>query len=143
MSSFSRAFKRLAHNDTSSAPGHQGGVLIPKDLQGFFPILSGTPTTLKPTVEKWLKADLYDGPKFIGQVDTRYQHQTWRAKRNPERRLTSGLGVLLHLAKKDDILLIEKDDIDSLLYRLTLHQAGSSGFKGIVAKIGNERWGFI
>jgi putative restriction endonuclease len=32
-------FKRLAPNDTGAAPGHQGGIVIPKDLGPYFPDL--------------------------------------------------------------------------------------------------------
>ena len=30
-------FKILANNDTGAAAGHQGGVVIPKDLRVYFP----------------------------------------------------------------------------------------------------------
>ena len=32
-------FKRLANNDTGNARGHQGGIVVPKDLRQFFPEL--------------------------------------------------------------------------------------------------------
>jgi putative restriction endonuclease len=36
----SPVYKVLAANDTSSAPGHQGGVVIPKKLWEYFPPLN-------------------------------------------------------------------------------------------------------
>jgi putative restriction endonuclease len=33
-------FNVLAHNDTGQAVGHQGGIVIPKDLDPYFPQLS-------------------------------------------------------------------------------------------------------
>lgn len=134
-------FKRLAHNDCASAPGHQGGVLIPKDLEGYFPKLSGNVTAAHPTVDAWIKATLLDGSSQVGSVQTRYQYQTWTAKRSPERRLTSNLGSLLYLAKKDDILLIERSESNPLEYRITLHRAGTVDFNKILTKIGHRRWG--
>lgn len=48
-------FKRLAHNDTGQASGHQGGVVVPKDLRVYFPALDeGLASANAPTVDRYL-----------------------------------------------------------------------------------------
>ena len=70
-------FKRLASNDTAAAPGHQGGLVIPKDLRRFFPGLLGRISASTPTLDRRILADLYDGALFLARVNTRYQYQSW------------------------------------------------------------------
>ena len=46
-------FKRLAHNDTGAAKGHQGGLAFPKDLREFLPALDeGLTGETTPTVDR-------------------------------------------------------------------------------------------
>ena len=94
MESFDYAvFKVLANNDTGGAPGHQGGIVIPKDIADFFPPLPSVTSAENPTVEAILTADLFREGHFLETIQTRYQHQTWGGNRSPERRLTANLGV--------------------------------------------------
>jgi putative restriction endonuclease len=136
-------FKMLAHNDTGGAPGHQGGVLIPKDLQAYFPPLVNQCTPENPTVSAFITADLYDGVTPLGSVQTRYQYQTWGATRSPERRITSNIGELRSRATKDDILLVEKQTGSALTYRLTLVRKGSPRHSAITRAAPGRRWGFL
>lgn len=142
MNGFDRPlFKRLAHNDTGSAAGHQGGIVITKDLDRYFPQLSGVVTIFAPTVDTRVKAALFVGSVQVGLVETRYQYQTWGAARSPERRLTGNLGLIRNLASADDFLLIERSLSDPESYRLTLHKAGTPEFAALLAKVGVRRWG--
>jgi hypothetical protein len=136
-------FKMLAHNDTGRAVGHQGGALIPKALESYFPPLHGQTSAANPTLSEYIRAELVDGNKSRGIVETRYQYQTWRAARSPERRLTGNLQALLGTARRDDILLIERDLKDSLKFRLTLLRQGTADHTALLAKIGRKRWGFL
>lgn len=136
-------FKMLAHNDTGGAPGHQGGVLIPKDLEAYFPPLVNQCTPLNPTVSAFINAALYDGSTALGSVQTRYQYQTWGGTRSPERRITSNIGELRSRATEDDILLVEKDINNSLSYRLTLIRKGSKAYSAIQQAAPGRRWGFL
>jgi len=51
-------FKVLSNNDTGAASGHQGGFVIPKDLEDFFPDVVGTISATNPTVDIPIDADL-------------------------------------------------------------------------------------
>lgn len=92
-------YKKLAHNDTGSAVGHQAGVLIPKDLESYFPKLSGTVGASHPTLDVQITAELVRGSSHAGTVDTRYQYQTWGGTRRAERRITGNLQNLLGTVK--------------------------------------------
>ncbi len=80
-------FKKLAHNDTGQAAGHQGGIVIPKAISQFFPPLPAVTATGGPTEDSFLSADLFVDGQRVDTVQTRYQHQTWGGTRSPERRL--------------------------------------------------------
>ena len=136
-------FKILAHNDTGQAVGHQGGVLIPKELEPYFPSLSKRVTQQAPTQEEFVTADLFDGDRFLETVDTRYQYQTWGGGRTPERRLTKNLGSLRNLAQADDLLVIERSTSDEKHYRLRLIRKGTSGFELLTAGLEGMRWGLL
>jgi putative restriction endonuclease len=136
-------FKRLPSNDTGAAPGHQGGMVIPKDLRQFFPGLVGRITARTPTIDRRIWADLYDGERFLARVNTRYQFQTWGGERSPESRLTDNLSALRNLAQADDVLIIQRSLIDLDLYRLTLIRNNSPSFSPISPLIGRERWGVL
>lgn len=136
-------FKRLPSNDTGEAPGHQGGVVIPKDLRPFFPGLTGRTSADNPTLDHRITAELFDGARFLGSVNTRYQFQTWGGTRPPEARLTDELGPLRNRAKAGDVLLIQRaiDELDR--YRLILVRQGTPDFAYISPAIGARRWGSL
>jgi len=134
-------FKRLANNDTSAAKGHQGGIVIPKSLDSFFPVLP-EPSIAKPAPDIRLHAAMFDGPLQVGLGDTRYQYQSWGGTRL-ERRLTDNLGPIRSLAKKDDFLVLERSLSDPLFYRLTLHRAGTPGFAATLSKAAGRSWGAV
>lgn len=139
----SRAFKRLAHNDTGSARGHQAGVLIPKDLASHFPHLSGVVNPAAPTIDQAIDAELVVDGKVVGTTTTRYQHQTWGATRRAERRVTKNLQPLLASAKKGDLLVIEQQPGTPLSYRFMLHRQGTAGYSSLSSLVGPRRWGTI
>lgn len=134
-------FKRLAHNDTGQAVGHQAGVLIPSAMDSYFPQLGAMATALNPAPGVDVTADLFDGTTYLGEVITRYQYQTWGGTRSPERRITGNLAPLRDLAQADDILLIERGIPDPDRYRLTLVRQGSPAFTSLSARVGNRRFG--
>jgi putative restriction endonuclease len=135
-------YKKLAHNDTGAAPGHQGGIVIPKDIARFFPVL---PALLpgNATVDTRLTADLFVDGSRLATVETRYQHQTWGGTRTAERRLTDNLGPLRNQASKDDILLFAKDlDVDGYI-QLHLIRKGTADYARLDGVIGSSRWGLL
>lgn len=134
-------FKKLARNDTSSAPGHQGGIVIPKDISQFFPILADPGNN--PTVDQELNADLFINGTRVASVTTRFQHQTWGGTRSPERRLTSNLGKLRDVARADDIVLFRKDLDDDEYIQIHLIQQGSEVYREIEKLVGSRRWGSL
>jgi putative restriction endonuclease len=136
-------FKRLSHNDTGAARGHQGGIVVPKELDSYFPQLSRKVSSESPTVDQQVRAILMLGLGYLGAVETRYQFQTWGGTRSPERRLTGNLGALRNLASGGDILTIERSLIDERLYRLTLYRRASAEFAGISALAGGRNWGAL
>ncbi|WP_422362470.1 HNH endonuclease [Pyruvatibacter mobilis] len=134
-------FKKLAHNDTGKARGHQGGIVIPKDIAQFFPPLPAVTSATGPTVDTQLVAELFVDGRKVGTVRTRYQHQTWGGKRSPERRLTDNLGVLRNEAAEDDILLFSKSLVDDGYIQLHLIRQDSDQYEILNSKIGEARWG--
>ena len=143
MAFHSPIFKMLAHNDTGGAVGHQGGVLIPKMLESYFPLLSSQVTSTAPTVSAHIEAELFDGLAALATVTTRYQYQTWGATRSPERRITGNLGPLRSRAKADDILLMERSLSHPSTYRLTLIRTGTPRYQTILTAAPGRRWGFL
>lgn len=134
-------FKLLAHNDTGQAAGHQGGVVIPKDLDPFFPPLSRRVTAAQPTQEEIITADLFVGNQFLETVETRYQYQTWGGARSPERRLTRNLGSLRNQAAQNDMLIIRRGIEDDRHYQLRLIKQNMPEYAALTVGIGNRRWG--
>jgi putative restriction endonuclease len=135
-------YKKLAHNDTGAARGHQGGIVIPKDIARFFPVLPALPAGSS-TVDTRLTADLFVEGTRVATVETRYQHQTWGGTRTAERRLTDNLGPLRNLASKDDILLFSKDlELDGHI-QLHLVRKGTADYARIDRVIGVSRWGLL
>lgn len=136
-------YKKLAHNDTGAAAGHQGGIVIPKAISEFFPPLPTENAEGQPTVDKRIKADLFVAGVRVGTVETRYQHQTWGGTRSAERRLTDNLGPLRNVATEDDIVLFKKDLLDDEYLQIHLLQKGSEEYKQLDARIGSKRWGIV
>jgi putative restriction endonuclease len=136
-------FKKLAHNDTGAAAGHQGGIVVPKDISDFFPQLPNTTSALQPTVDKTLTAQLFVDGIHVATVETRYQHQTWGGTRPAERRLTGNLGPLRNVASADDILLFTKDVEDDSLVQLHLLRKGSTEFARVNLLAGARRRGIL
>jgi putative restriction endonuclease len=134
-------FKKLAHNDTGKARGHQGGIVIPKAIAQFFPPLPAVIASGAPTVDSILVADLFVDGKRVGTVRTRYQHQTWGGTRPPERRLTDNLGALRNEASENDLLLFTKDLDDDGYIQLHLIRQGTPLYQALTARIGDRRWG--
>jgi putative restriction endonuclease len=133
-------FKKLAHNDTGAADGKQGGFLIPKGLDKYFPDLSIKPSP-GPTVDEDIRAALFEDNVQLGVVTTRYQYQTRGGKRKPERRITGNLGPLHDKAIAGDILTIERSVADPDFYRLRLVKAGTATFTALSARVGTRSWG--
>lgn len=136
-------FKVLANNDTGNARGHQGGIVIPKDLRAFFPGLIVPVSAITPTTDRRVEAQLFVENSYKGTVRTRYQFQTWGGARGPEARLTDQLVPLRNSAVGGDILIIQRS-IDRLdYYRLTLVRSSSPEFSEVVALLGGRRWGVL
>lgn len=136
-------FKVLANNDTGAASGHQGGVVIPKVLRPFFPGLSGVISSLNPTTDQRIEADLFVENRFLTSVSTRYQYQTWGGTRTAESRLTDQLSSLRNLAQGEDILIFQRG-IDRLdRYRLTLVRRSSDEYGPLQGLVAGKRWGIL
>jgi len=134
-------YKVLANNDTGAAPGHQGGFVLPKDLEDYLPLLREETSPEKPTVDITITADLFNGSEYVKTVETRYQYQTWGGARSPERRITRNLSDLLNRAKGGDILIIERGiDVDSH-YRFRLIGASNPLHPQLISSFGSARWG--
>lgn len=136
-------FKVLANNDTGAASGHQGGFVLPKDLEDYLPLLRNETSVARPTVDVEITAELFDGTTYLGTVETRYQYQTWGGARSPERRITRNLSVLLNRAKGDDILVIERGIQVDTHYRFRLIRADNPLYAGLLASFAGSRWGVV
>lgn len=136
-------FKKLAHNDTGSARGHQGGIVVPKAIAEFFPPLTVASSSSGPTVDVRLKAELLVDGVRVAIVDTRFQHQTWGGTRPAERRLTDNLGPLRNEASENDIVLFSKDLTDDSFIRIHLLRQGTPEYNKLNATIGSARWGIV
>lgn len=136
-------FKKMARNDTGAAVGHQGGIVIPKDIAEFFPRLTNVASESSPTVDKMLRADLFVDGNRVDRVETRYQHQTWGGTRSAERRLTGNLGALRNEADADDIVLFTKDLQDDGYIQIHLLRKGTSKHAIMETRIGEKRWGVV
>jgi len=136
-------YKVLANNDTGAARGHQGGIVIPKDIRPFFPGLSEKTSSNNPTQDRRVEAELYIENQYKGLVSTRYQYQTWGGTRSAESRLTDKLGPIRNLAIGGDILIIQRNMTRLDSYRLTLVPQSSVHF-AVVASLANGRsWGIL
>lgn len=136
-------FKVLANNDTGAAAGHQGGFVLPKDLEDYLPLLRNETSVEKPTVDVEITAELFDGATYLGTADTRYQYQTWGGARSPERRITRNLSVLLNRAKGDDVLLIERGIQVDTHYRFSLIREANPLYADLFRSLAGLRWGVL
>lgn len=116
-------FKVLANNDTGAAKGHQGGLVVPKAIEQYFPRLTGETSADIPTLDASVTLELWVGLRRLGTVQSRYQFQTWGGERSPERRLTSGFSEWRNNAKGGDIAIFQRSVDDEYYYRLTLVRA--------------------
>jgi putative restriction endonuclease len=136
-------FKILARNDTGKAAGHQGGMVIPSDLDPYFPQLSRRVSAEAPTQEEIITAELFVGSQFVATVETRYQFQTWGGTRSPERRLTRNLGAIRNVADGGDMLIIERGIQNDRHYRLRLVKVSDPLFAVLQQRIAPLRWGLL
>jgi putative restriction endonuclease len=137
-------FKRLAHNDTGKAVGHQGGLVVPKPLRRFFPSLDeGRTSRTKPTVDRGLFVEMFLGLRQVGEARVRYQFQTWGGERSPESRLTENLGPIYREANSGDILVFQRSADTLNRFRLTLFQQDSIGFREINRLTEGSKWGTL
>lgn len=135
-------FKRLAHNDTGRAAGHQGGMVLPKDLRQFLPNLDeGATSEVSPTTDRYLRAEMYIGTLHLSDGVLRYQFQTWRARRSPESRITEGFQPLYRQAAEGDVLIFQRraDVMDR--FRLILVKQRTPEFGEITNFVAGRRWG--
>jgi len=135
-------FKRLAHNDTGQASGHQAGFVIPKAIRPFFPVLDENKISkAAPTVDRRIFVLMFIGLRQVGEGQARYQFQTWKAERSAEGRLTDNLAPIRGEAKKGDILVFQRsaDTLDR--FRLLLFRSRSQGFSEINSLARGRRWG--
>lgn len=136
-------YKKLAHNDTGKARGHQAGIVIPKAIAQFFPPLPSSNPDGGPTVDSTLTADLFVDGRRVKTVLTRYQHQTWGGTRPAERRLTDNLGALRNEASEGDIVLFTKDLMDDGYIQIHLIRQDTSEYEALNARLGTARWGLL
>jgi len=136
-------FKKLPRNDTGDAPGHQGGLVVPIDLRAFFPTLTGSTTSIAPTIDYQIRAILYNGSDKLASVYTRYQFQTWGGTRSPESRLTGNLGPIRNLAEEGDLLLFQRHLENLNLYRFILLKMRSPYFREVSSSLPSGRWGTL
>ena len=135
-------FKRLAHNDTGSARGHQAGLVIPKALRPFFPALDEGKTSKKtPTIDRRVFVHLFYGLRQVGEGIARYQFQTWGGERSAESRLTDNLNPIRRIAQKGDILIFQRSANTLDRFRLLLFQNEVHGFGEINLLTSGRQWG--
>lgn len=137
-------FKRLAHNDTGAAKGHQGGLAFPKDLREFLPALDkGLTGEATPTVDRELDVELYLGAEWVTESSVRYQFQTWRGTRSPESRLTNGMLPLRSQSVGNDVLVMQRR-LDALeKFRFSLVKQGTPEYVELLPLISDRRWGLV
>ncbi len=137
-------FKRLAHNDTGQAKGHQGGVVIPIPLRAFFPALDGGLASADvPTVDRYLMVEMFLPGQQVGSDMVRYQFQTWGGTRRAESRVTDNLGPLRNKAREGDLFIMQRsrDRLDS--YRILLVRSSDPAFARFDKLTENRKWGAL
>jgi len=135
-------FKRLAHNDTGRAAGHQGGIVLPKDLRCFLPTLDESAISpITPTIDRYLLVEMFIGLTYLTNGVVRYQFQTWRGTRSPESRLTDGFRPILVQARQGDFLVFQRRSDALDYFRLTLVKQDTPEYNEISRLANNRRWG--
>lgn len=134
-------FKKLAHNDTGSASGHQAGMVFPKDLRQYLPTLDATTSPDTPTVDRFLRVEMYMGDEYLQTGMVRYQFQTWGGERRPESRITAGLRPIRDRAVAGDLLLFQRRFDELNRFRLILIKQGTVEFEEISSWVGIRNWG--
>ena len=137
-------FKRLAPNDTGNAPGHQGGVVIPKVLRCYFPELDeDLASAMKPTVDRHLVAEMFIPGQQVGSDIVRYQIQTWKGTRRAESRITDNLGPIRKKAHGGDLLIMQRSRDSLDIYRLLLVQQTDAAFAQLDKLTQGNNWGVL
>lgn len=137
-------FKKLAHNDTGQAAGHQGGIVVPKDLRPYFPSLDeGAASSVSPTVERFFNVEMFIPGRQVGSALVRYQLQTWGGTRSAESRLTDNLGAIRNLARADDLFIMQRsrDRLES--FRILLVRHSDPAFQQFDLLAAGRRWGSL
>lgn len=137
-------FKRLARNDTGEARGHQGGMVLPKDLRKFLPILDeATISPSAPTTDRYLRSEMFVGTNHLTDGTIRYQFQTWGGTRSAESRITDGFAPLGDRASEGDLLLFQRraDTLDR--FRLILVKHGTRDYNEIRSRVNDRHWGTL
>lgn len=135
-------FKRLANNDTGNSPGHQGGMVIPKELRKFFPSLDELSTSFEhPTTDQRFRAELYLETDQVGVVNTRYQMQTWSGLRSPETRITDNLSPIRNKAYGGDLIIFQRSLASFTYYRMVLVRQRHHFFEEINKLTSERGWG--
>jgi len=135
-------FKVLAHNDTGQAAGHQGGMVLPKDLRHFLPSLDEAATSSStPTTDRFLRVEMFVGTKHLTESVVRYQFQTWGGTRSAESRLTDGFLPLRITAAEGDLILFQRraDAVDCFRFILVKH--GTPEYPEVSQWVNGRRWG--
>jgi putative restriction endonuclease len=137
-------FKRLAHNDTGQAVGHQGGIVVPKDLRIFFPTLDeGSASATAPTVDRNLSAEMFIPGQQVARDTIRYQLQTWGGTRPAESRITDNLGPIRNIARAGDLLIMQRNRERLHLFRLVLVRQSDQAFRRFNALTVGRTWGAL
>lgn len=137
-------FKRLAHNDTGGAAGHQAGIVLPKDLRKFLPNLDEAATSpIVPTIDRHLRAEMFVGTVHLADGIIRYQFQTWGGTRSAESRITDGLRPLRDRASEGDLIIFQRraDALDR--FRFILVKQATPEFTEIRQWVSGRRWGAL
>lgn len=135
-------FKRLAHNDTGQAAGHQAGMVLPKDLRNYLPSLDEAATSQQaPTTDRYLQAEMFVGAIHLTDRLVRYQFQTWGGTRSAESRITDGFQPVRDQAREGDLILFQRraDALDR--FRLILVKQVTSEFAEVSRSVNDRRWG--
>lgn len=135
-------FKRLAHNDTGQAVGHQAGMVLPKDLRQYLPVLDEAETSeYDPTTDRHLRVEMFIGMAHLTDCAVRYQLQTWGGTRSAESRITDGFQPLRARAAEGDILVMQRHAKLLNRFRFILIKRGAAGYAEIEACVAGRRWG--
>jgi putative restriction endonuclease len=137
-------FKRLAHNDTGQASGHQGGIVVPKDLRGYYPALDeGLASANAPTIDRSLIVEMFIPGQQVGSAMVRYQFQTWGGTRSAESRLTDNLGPVRNKAHEGDLFIMQRSRDRLDFYRILLVRKTDQAFERFDTFTEGRKWGAL